>query len=989
MAVERALLRLIRQRISRGRQPVPKILPIHPERRPNGRHDHERAFVSRYRLLLRAARRLTEGDSEAADDLLHDAFVQFVGARPDLGSIGHLDGYLTTLLRNLRVSRLRRRANQARAQVAVEEYDSVDRALEQVDPHQALAARDALMRVCTFACRRKATSRGASILILRFFHGFYPTEVERIANGPARTIRRLLADARVKARASLTASPRPREAGRNDNVLVPSWPALTSLDPAAMVRALREAIFQTRTPPCPAPSTIANWYRRPGTMLETGDLAHVASCRRCLTRICAALGVPPPDERSPFEPPDDDGSSESATRTVSAPRPIRKAKRRGLRDLLEHQPRELQIAVNGLPAGSLRVTAADNQVRWALRIEEPLAFIEVHSEQGQRMLLLNVASPTEGGVVQRASVRLTHDRLIEATLDFAGLHPTLTVQYIDPSVADEAVPTLAPSQPPLAEPMASTADGIAWRASCRARLRHWWCRPVALVPAVVAVVAVVVVALSAWWLSQRDAERPPDAIDVVAMAVDAETSAAPSADEATRQTLRFQVRRTDTGSVDADHQIDRWLFGDSARRVTRVLDASGHVVAGQWTDASARITTVGLGAWDEAWQDGLSPRRFRDRYASRACATTAAADSLTITCPAQPGVTGLLDLLTAALHAQSRPLDPTRSTLVVRRRDSRAVRLVLHLNDGGVERIASLEERGFERVPLSSVPSDVLTPIAAPDAAATVPPAVPLGRVTPSLEVQLVDLVDRLPDNQYLSVLRRNERLIVTGLVPGVEQRRAVMRALQRLDPSAPVGTEVSTFAEAARRQSNRPTQGSTRVEVWEATPGRAPIHAFLQRNVPADVDVAALIHDLAPRVLSHARRARREAVALGSLIDRFPENMIVSLDADGRSAWQALARRRLGAAVEAFDALEAALAPYLDSATSAGITTPTDRDSFESEVRRLSHETLTIAELLTAAFSATGTPDTPVESLPGLDVLQHVQRARSTARALLDRVQP
>ncbi len=980
MAVERALLRLIRQRIPRGFQPVPEILPIHPERRPNGRHDHERAFVSRYRQLLRAARRLTEGDSEAADDLLHDAFVQFVGAQPDLGGIEHLDGYLTTLLRNLRVSRLRRRANQARAQVAVEEYDSVDRALEQVDPHQALAARDALMRVCTFACQSKATSRGASILILRFFHGFYPTEVERIANGPARTIRRLLADARVEARASLTALPRPREAGRNDNVLVPSLPALTSLDPAAMVRALREAIFQTRTPPCPAPSTIASWYRRPGTMLETGDLAHVASCRRCLTRICATLGVPPPDETWPFEPPDDNGSSET-----SAPRPIRRARRRGLRDLLEHQPRELQIAVNGLPAGSLRVPAADNHVRWALRIEEPLAFIEVHSEQGQRMLMLNVASPTDGGVVQRASVCLSHGRLIEATLDFAGLQPTLTVQYIDPSVADEAVPTLAPSQPPLGEPMASTADGIAWRASCRARLRHWWCRPVALVPAVV---AVVVVALSAWWLSQPDAERPPDAIAAVAMAVDAEASAAPGADEATRQTLRFQVRRTDTDSVDADHTIDRWVFGDSARRVTRVLDASGDVVAGQWTDASARITTVGLGAWDEAWQDGLSPRRFRDRYASGACATTANADSLTITCSAQPGVTGLLDLLTAALHAQSRPLDPTRSILVVRRRDSRAVRLALHLNDGGVERIASLEERGFERVPLSSVPSEVLTPIAAPDAAATAPPAVALGRVTPSLEVQLVDLVDRLSDNEYLSVLRRNERLIVTGLVPGAEQRRAVMRALQRLGPSAPVGTEVSTFAEAARRQSNPPTQGSTRVEVWEATPGLAPIHAFLQRRVPADVDVAALVHGLAPRVLSHARRARREAVALGVLIDRFPESVIVSLDDDGRSAWQALARRRLGAAVEAFDALEAALAPYLDSAAGAGATAPTD-DSFESEVRRLSQETLTIAELLTAAFSATGTPDIPVESLPGLDALQHVQRARSTARALLDRVQP
>jgi DNA-directed RNA polymerase specialized sigma24 family protein len=96
-----------------------KIFPTHPERRPNGRDDHEESFVSRYRQLLRAARRLTEGDAEAADDLLHDAFVQFVRARPELSGIEHLEGDLTTLLRNLHVSGLRRRANQAQAHVAV------------------------------------------------------------------------------------------------------------------------------------------------------------------------------------------------------------------------------------------------------------------------------------------------------------------------------------------------------------------------------------------------------------------------------------------------------------------------------------------------------------------------------------------------------------------------------------------------------------------------------------------------------------------------------------------------------------------------------------------------------------------------------------------------------------------------------------------------------------------------------------------------------
>ena len=70
--------------------------------------NHEDVFAERYYSLLKWASQLAGGNAALAQDLVHDGYVQFVLARPDLGKIQNLDRYLYGMLRNLHISYIRR-----------------------------------------------------------------------------------------------------------------------------------------------------------------------------------------------------------------------------------------------------------------------------------------------------------------------------------------------------------------------------------------------------------------------------------------------------------------------------------------------------------------------------------------------------------------------------------------------------------------------------------------------------------------------------------------------------------------------------------------------------------------------------------------------------------------------------------------------------------------------------------------------------------------
>ena len=136
----------------------------------------EQLFTERYESLLAWAMRLTNQQRDAAEDLVQDAFVQFVLGRTRLEEIENIDGYLRRMLRYMHVSRLSRSAQRLEeTALSVADYDSCRRGWTAIEPARRMQAFEELHQICTYACSRKESSRAGSVLILRFFHEYFPT----------------------------------------------------------------------------------------------------------------------------------------------------------------------------------------------------------------------------------------------------------------------------------------------------------------------------------------------------------------------------------------------------------------------------------------------------------------------------------------------------------------------------------------------------------------------------------------------------------------------------------------------------------------------------------------------------------------------------------------------------------------------------------------------------------------------------------------------
>src|SRR5258708_33772767 len=87
---------------------------------------HEDLFAERYQRLFRWSLQLTGNERDLAEDLLHDAFVQFTFTQPDLGAIKNLDGYFYGMLRNLHLSQGRLETRNRLQQLWIIEYESAE-----------------------------------------------------------------------------------------------------------------------------------------------------------------------------------------------------------------------------------------------------------------------------------------------------------------------------------------------------------------------------------------------------------------------------------------------------------------------------------------------------------------------------------------------------------------------------------------------------------------------------------------------------------------------------------------------------------------------------------------------------------------------------------------------------------------------------------------------------------------------------------------------
>src|SRR5687768_11031362 len=92
---------------------------------PRKEQTREELFTERYERLLVWALQLTNQHRPSAEDLVQDAFIQFILGRTSLEAIENIDGYLRRMLRYMHLSRMSRNAQKVFDRtISFTDYDS-------------------------------------------------------------------------------------------------------------------------------------------------------------------------------------------------------------------------------------------------------------------------------------------------------------------------------------------------------------------------------------------------------------------------------------------------------------------------------------------------------------------------------------------------------------------------------------------------------------------------------------------------------------------------------------------------------------------------------------------------------------------------------------------------------------------------------------------------------------------------------------------------
>ena len=896
----------------------------------------EELFSQRYAKMLGWSLHLTGGDRGQAEDLLHDLFVLFALRQPDLEAIENLDGYLYTMLRNLHLSQVRRASRINFRQLSVVDYDSAESGLRTIDTLEQIQAQDDLRKVCGFLCARKERAKAASVLILRFFHGYYPSEIASLLNTTRPAVDVRMSAARSEAKLFLE---NPRSLGLlGEERVEERRPSVVAQAPQDILCDLRQIIFDSRRGECLTTEQLKVCYEiRGASSFATAELAHLVSCALCLDEANKLLGLPLLAERYPLDTlvrsargkgrDDDPGGGSSAGGGMS--RRTLGGLRRRAAEIFEQKPLELCVSVNGYVQGSQRVNSEYNELKLVVDMVEPIRFVEIFSEQQTRLLFLEVELPPEGESEQPLNVELSDGRTLDLSLKFCSPWPTVQVSYRDPSyklfetlaaemrrqdaaAATEPLPVVAE----VAEQSSSPAGWLGWLARAVQKLfsARFWLRPV---PAS----AVLSLILIASLLYVRTSPRAVSASDLLARTAGAEKLLAERADTVSRRVVELEEVGKG-GEVIARRQIEVWRSAEKRLAARRLYDERGKLLAGEWrrddggastiyhhpqTSPAGGGTAVEAGALslDNLWRFEPSAKDFNTLVGGAdAVRAVERGDAYVLThSKKDDGATqGLLE-----------------ATLVLNRSSLRAIEQTLLVRRGAETHEYKFTEAAFEQRPKDLVPEAAFEPdaeffkvgvtrtIIAPGA--EVRPASPSEpqamtavsmTATSELEVEVLRLLNQASADlgEQVSVSRTPRGVLhVRGIVETQLRKGEIMRALAPVRDNPAVKIEINTAGEELKLRGGAQTlPDSTVVQHVEPSDDRMPADAELRRYFTKEsglsdgrADEAVLA--FAGRVSARSRNALQHAWAIKRLAGRFSAQELGALDTAARAKWFAMLR--------------------------------------------------------------------------------------------------
>ena len=770
----------------------------------------EDLFIERYEQLLAWALHLTHNDRERAEDLLHDAFIQFTFTHPDIQAIQNLDGYLYGVLRNIHVSQVRRAGQRHLQQLSIVEYDSAASGLRSIDPRDQIQVQDELRRVCQYACMRKETAMAASVLILRFFHGYYPSEIAKILRSSCRAVSLRLRIARREAKASLSNPENLKFMNERPAEIFPVNFARTIDD---LLRELRQMIFQSRRRECLSRDQLQELYPKPTeTSLDTKVLGHIVSCPVCLDEVNELLGLPSLDTRYPTETLGSDtrgrggrgGSGGGATgggATGGGPRAAKSKYQHWKQEFFEHEPQELCISVNGYIQGLHKISSPVSEHTLVIDTAEKINFVEVLSEQGVRLILLNVdEAPPAGPLEQSQEVELSNDRSVSLKLMFDSPWPTVHVLYQDPNFVDVESTTTSLESEALPEIKGGESEARIVVPGAWKRLRMWarsllhvldwksFLKPGA-VTALFALLLVAVI-LSLYWRKETNIPTIVTASDLLHRSAQVEEGAAARTDQVLHRTIDLE-EKTAEGKVLARRRVEVWQSAQRGITARRLYDDRGALVAGDWRRSDGVQTLYHHGSrpkleirdpqsairnFEDVWQLEPSAKEFAQLIGN---AEIARLEELSSTY-----------LITYTSNGGG---ELRKAVLVLSRADLHAIEQTLTLQHGNEVREFRFVEDSFERRAPDTVQPTVFEPEvellslatpetrnSKPDTSSLAPgPQPPAPAASADLEVEVLRLLSQAGADlgEQVNLTRGRDGLLrIEGIVETDQRKSELMR---------------------------------------------------------------------------------------------------------------------------------------------------------------------------------------------------------------------
>ncbi|HWR34585.1 MAG TPA: sigma-70 family RNA polymerase sigma factor [Clostridia bacterium] len=879
-------------------------------------------FLDRYSRLRSWALRLTENEHQA-EDVLHDAFIQFTLTRPDLSKIANIDGYLRIILRNVYVSMVRRAACRTTVNASILEYDSAELGLCVLDPVARIEAKQELWLVCGYACERKQDSTAGSVLILRFFHGYYPAEIARVMRVTRQAVANRLLVARSEARLRIT--------HRNiEGTGLQEAQTKTHRPRQEYLAELRQRVFASCQGECIGRSELERAYAQASTQtIECCQIAHIVSCAKCLDEVNRILGLPLLAQRHPSDmlgPDSHDGFDGGAGAADGGGHFGRCA-----REVYEHRPEELLLSVNGYSVGSQKISSGLMEQTVSVPIAEPVSFIELFSERNVRLMLLNVEDAAiDGAVEQSAAVCLSDNRILTAKLNLSGHWPSVHVSYSDPSIArqasavevveDDTTARQADAVHVEGEVLGSPVPRSNWLTrSCgllvlplRAlRGLSPWLRPVPVM-AVLAVLAALLLILT------PSRKEPPAAI--LARAEAAERTVPAGSADVVHRSIAVEERKPGTEKVIRRRRIEFWQKLGQATGSRRVFDENQKLVAGEWTKPDG--TKITYASASATLQDGKSKSGvlsvpmwdlvpaaevFR-KLADGGGKLKAEENDREVVLryqnarPVQDGprlVNASLTLRRSGLHAVE------QSFVIEQENDSREYRLV---------------ETGYTRQPDADTDPSVFEPeprLFFP--AVRLQPALPSPLFAPVTTEQEIEVLRRLDTAQALAgeqlELRRTDGVLtLRGVVESPKRRDSILRALGPFTKSPSLKVRVNTVAELQRR-APVPDQTAKRLFVdsievsGDRIPADAAVRAYLaRRGITTELDLE--VQRFSEQVTGYSMQARMHAQTLREIAGRFTAAEIAAMTEKARAEWLALISQHVNEFLRVNKELRASLQP-------------------------------------------------------------------------------